>query len=85
MRITYSECVFVASVIQHAKWCMHRILLASVVCLVLPYFSTLSNKRHDFQKKKVIESKMCVLIFSTSFISNISYSKKSSARYHGRT
>ena len=32
-----------------------------------PYFSTLSHKRHDFRKKKVIEHKMCVLIFSTSF------------------
>ena len=31
--------------------------------------------------KKVIERKMCVLVFSTTFVSNISHSKKNSARY----
>ena len=35
--------------------------------LVPPYFSTLSHKRHDFQEK-VTEHKMCILIFSTTFI-----------------
>jgi hypothetical protein len=32
-------------------------------------------------KKKVIEHKMCVLIFSTTFVWNIFYSKKKWARY----
>jgi len=47
-------------------------------------FSTWSHKRHDFRGKKVIEYKMCVLIFSTTFDRNISHSKKNSARYHKR-
>jgi hypothetical protein len=64
--ITYSECVSVALVIQHAKR-MRRIILSSVGCLTLPYFSTLSHKRHDF-REKIIEHKMCVLIFCTTFV-----------------
>jgi hypothetical protein len=41
--------------------------LSSVGCQTQQYFSTLSHKRYDFRKKKkkVIEHKMCVLIFST--------------------
>jgi hypothetical protein len=42
-------------------------------------FSTLSHKRHDFRKTG---HKMCVLIFSTTFIWNIYLSKKNSATYY---
>jgi hypothetical protein len=80
IHITYSENVSVALVNQHAKR-MRRIVLVSVACVALPYFSTLSLKPHDFGEN-VTEHKMCVLIFSTNFVGNISYSKNNSARYH---
>jgi len=43
-------------------------------------FSTFSHKRHDFLKK-VIEKEKCVLIFSTTFVCNISQSKENWATY----
>jgi hypothetical protein len=65
--ITYCDCVSEALVIQHVKR-MRRIILSSVTCVILPHFSTLSHKRHDFREKKIINHKTCVLIFSTTFI-----------------
>jgi hypothetical protein len=71
----------VALVIQHTK-CMRPIILSSVAWQGPPYFFTLFHKRHDFRGKKVIEHKLCVLIFSTNFLSNISHFKNNSARYY---
>jgi hypothetical protein len=58
LAITYSKCVFVALVIQLAKR-MRCVVLPSVACSALAYFSTISSKRHDF-RKSVIEHKMCL-------------------------
>ena len=63
--ITYSEYVSVASVIQHAE-CMRLIILSSVASLVLPYFSTLSHKQHNFWEN-VIEHKNVCFDFRYSF------------------
>ena len=49
INITYSECVFVVLVIQHAM-CMRSVISSSVTCLAVPCFSTLPHKRHDIQK-----------------------------------
>ena len=52
MALTYSECEFVALVIQYAMR-MRRIMLPYVVCPALQYFSTSSHKRHDFRKEVI--------------------------------
>ena len=54
----------VALFTQHAKR-MRHIRFMSVASLTVPYFSTLSHKGRDFRKKS-IENKKCVLIFSTT-------------------
>jgi len=64
--IIYSECVSVALFILHSKL-MPNIILSSVDCPAVPYFSTLSQERHDF-RRKVSDYKICVLVFSTRLI-----------------
>jgi hypothetical protein len=44
---------------------MRHNIMSSVACLAVAYSSTLSLRRHDFQKI-IIERKTCVLIFSTT-------------------
>ena len=72
--ITYTEYMSVALVIEHAK-CMHCIILSSVACLVLPYFSPLF-----VFWREVTEHEMCVLIFYTTFVWNCYHSKKNWGR-----
>jgi len=47
-----------------------------MACRDLKYFSTLTQKGRFFEKKRVFENKMFVLIFSRALARNISYSKK---------
>jgi len=43
-----------------------RVVLSFVACFVAPYFSTLSNRWHDF-RRNFIDHKSNALIFPTSF------------------
>ena len=64
--IRNSKCVSVALDIQHAIH-MSRIIFVSVASVGVPYFSTLSHKRHGF-RKAVMEYKMRILILSKTFV-----------------
>jgi len=66
MRITHCECVFVSLGIQHAVH-MSDIchLWSAPLCYVFPHYLL---KGTIFDKKGVTEHKMCVLIFSTTFV-----------------
>jgi hypothetical protein len=63
MSVIYSECVFLALVIRHALR-MRSVILPSVTCHALLYFSTLSYKRHDYRGKKFTDYIICVFWFS---------------------
>jgi hypothetical protein len=66
MSITYSECVFLALVIQHAKRMRRIMLYLSPVRLyhIFPHYLT----NGTISEKKVTERKMCGLIFCTTFV-----------------
>jgi len=62
--ITYFECVSVGLVIQHLRYIVIHVLSGFAV-----FFHIISYKtRFSKKKKKVIEYKMCVLIFATTFV-----------------
>ena len=79
INVTCSECVFVV-LLSSMHWACATLLF--VACPTLQHSSTLSHKRIDFLEKKVIEHKMCVFIFSTTFVWNIYFSRKKWARYN---
>ena len=62
INISYSKRVSVALFIQHDTR-MRSIILSIAACLCVPYFLTLSHRRHDFLEK-VTDNKMCVPISS---------------------
>jgi len=76
--IAYSECEFVALVIQQPMR-MRRIILSPVACPAVQYFSTVSHKRQNFRGGN--EHKMSVFIFSTVSVPKIYHSEKNSASY----
>ena len=76
----YTFRVSVALVIQHVKH-MCYIMLSYMACMAPPYFSMLSSHKLRDLRKTLSEHKMCVLIFSTTYVWNISHSKKKSGRY----
>jgi hypothetical protein len=57
-------CAREALIIQRATR-MRHILLSFVASLAPPHFSALSHKRHEFLQK-VIQHRICVLVFSTA-------------------
>ena len=66
LNITYSDCVSVALLIQHAKH-MRRIISSPLACLTVPYFCTLSPQTVRFRKKGLFNIKTCILIFPSHF------------------
>ena len=78
INVTYSECVFVALIIQHAKR-MRRIILSSVARLDLPYFSTLSHKRYDYRKESL--NIKFAFWFSVQLLSEICLILRRNVRY----
>jgi len=72
--ITYSECMFVALVIQHANSMCHLFICGLSGCTI---FIHMSQKGDDFRKKKKeLFIVKCSLIFSATFIWNFPHSNK---------
>ena len=80
INVTYSECICILAPIMRQAKRIRRVILSSVACLFVEYFSTLSEKRRIF-RKNVIEHKVCVFIFCT-IVGNVSRSKKNWPRYY---
>jgi len=73
INMTYFECPFSCPSSPARKSRMRRIILLYVSCPAIPYFPTLSHKRHRFRKK--ILTIKC-FIFLCNYVRNISHSKK---------
>jgi len=72
-------CVFVALGIQYAMRIRHIVICGLPRSKI--FFPHFLINGSIFRKKKVTEHNMCILIFSTAVVWNISYSKKKWERY----
>jgi len=73
LSIAYSECVFVALVIRHAMRMRHIVICGVSGCTIFSHFI---SSKGAILKKEVMEHKMCVLIFYTTFARHVSIAKK---------
>jgi len=72
--------MFAAFGIQHVIR-MPQIVICSLLRSIAFFHIISQTAQFSKKKKNVIECKMCVLISSTTFVWNISHSKKNWARY----
>jgi hypothetical protein len=61
MSITYSECVSVVLVTQHAV--RMRLILSSMACVAVLSFPSLSRKQRDLREKKLVKVK-CLFFYN---------------------
>jgi len=60
-------CILVLVVVACKAHLFYAALYCHMTFLAVQYFSKLSHKQHKFWRN-VIEDRMCVLIFSTTFV-----------------
>ena len=75
----YSECVIVALGIENARRMRHIFICGLPTST--PFFHIISYMARFSGGKKVIENKMCILIFAPTSVRNISHSKKNWETY----
>ena len=79
--------LWITSQYQNLVWALGKSMfcacavLSSITYLAVQCVSTLFHKRHDSRGEKIIGNEICVLIFSITFVWNISHSPKNWARY----
>jgi hypothetical protein len=80
-RHIYSDCLhFYSKMFSRKSYAPYYVVCSLSGCTE---FFHISHKLHVF-RKKVFEYKMCVLIFSITFMCNIFHSKKNTTRYYNK-